>query len=120
MSKITKKIAMLSSTALLAIGTAQVSLADDDDFPRLESALNASKITLVQAIDIATQKQAGTVVEADFHPHRKGNPFYEVEILTSDKQLKELRIDAVTSEVIRNEVKDTGCRDGDRHHRRSH
>ncbi|WP_065239249.1 PepSY domain-containing protein [Gallibacterium genomosp. 3] len=115
MSKLSKNVAIFSTIALITVGTAKFAMADDADFQRLETALNNSKITLVEAIDIASKKVDGKVLEAEFHPRKQGNPSYDVEILTKEKQIKEVRIDAVTSEVIRNEVKEM---DAPHRHRR--
>ncbi|MDA3979653.1 PepSY domain-containing protein [Gallibacterium sp. AGMB14963] len=106
MSKLSKNVAIFSTIALITIGTAKFAMADDVDFQRLETALNSSKITLVEAIDIASKKVDGKVLEAKFQPRKRGNPSYDVEILTKEKQIREVRIDAVTSEVIRNEVEE--------------
>ncbi|WP_066106875.1 PepSY domain-containing protein [Gallibacterium salpingitidis] len=106
MSKVIRKMVVVSTAMLLSVGTAHFALADEGGAQRLEKALDSSKITLVQAIDIANQKVDGKVLEAEFHPRKEGNPTYDVEIFTKEKQIKEVRIDAVTSEILRNEVKD--------------
>lgn len=107
MAKLMKKLAVVS-TVIFSVGAANFALADND-VQRLEQSLASSKITLVQAIDIANKNIDGKVLEAEFHPRKKGNPTYDIEILTKDKQIKEVRVDAVTSEIVRNEIKEWDC-----------
>ncbi|MFC0308965.1 PepSY domain-containing protein [Gallibacterium trehalosifermentans] len=111
MTKFTSRLFVLSSVALLSLGSASSVLAGKHAEPLekqqyLEQAVAVSKITLVQAIEIAQQKAEGTVLEAEFHPRREHHPVYDIEILTKEKQIKEVRIDAVTSEILRNDVKE--------------
>ncbi|MFC0323086.1 PepSY domain-containing protein [Gallibacterium melopsittaci] len=123
MTKLTSKLIAVSSIALFSLGPVPYVFASDNNPPppptefqqHLEQAVGASKITLPQAIEIAQQKVGGTALEAEFHPRKQGNPIYDVEILTKEKQIKEIRIDAVTSEILRNEVKQQ-----EPHHHRKH
>ncbi|MDR4462970.1 MAG: PepSY domain-containing protein [Nitrospira sp.] len=59
----------------------------------------AAKVTIDQAIKTASGKVSGKVVEAELE--KKHNTLiWEVEIVTSDKKLMEVHIDAATGAVI--------------------
>ncbi|MBX3332705.1 MAG: PepSY domain-containing protein, partial [Nitrospira sp.] len=58
-----------------------------------------AKVTIDQAIKTASGKVSGKVVEAELE--KKHNTLiWEVEIVTSDKKLMEVHIDAATGAVI--------------------
>ena len=59
----------------------------------------AAKVTIDQAIKTALEKVSGKVVEAELE--KKHNKLiWEVEIVTADKKLMEVHIDAATGSVI--------------------
>jgi uncharacterized membrane protein YkoI len=59
----------------------------------------AAKVTIDQAIKTASQKVSGKVVEAELE--KKHNKIiWEVEIVTAEKKLMEVHIDAETGSVI--------------------
>ena len=59
----------------------------------------AAKVTIEQAIKTASQKVLGKVIEAELE--KKHNKLiWEVEIVTAEKKLMEVHIDAQTGSVI--------------------
>lgn len=58
-----------------------------------------AKVTIDQAIKTASEKVSGKVIEAELE--KKHNKLvWEVEVLTADKKLMEVHIDAETGSVI--------------------
>lgn len=58
-------------------------------------------LPLSQILEIATREVPGNIIEIEF----KGGPVYEVEILTPSGQIKKLRLDARTGQLLRVEGK---------------
>jgi len=59
-----------------------------------------TKIMADQAIQTALQKVQGTVVEAELEEGENHKAIWEVEIVTADGKLIEVKIDAKTGEVL--------------------
>ena len=59
-----------------------------------------TKILADQAIYTALQKVQGTVVEAELEEEENHKAIWEVEIVTADDKLIEVKIDAKTGEVL--------------------
>jgi uncharacterized membrane protein YkoI len=66
-----------------------------------------AKVTIEQAIKIASDKLAGTVIEAELEK-KHGKGVWEVEILGADGTVTEVHVDAVTGTVIDMEKKGGG------------
>jgi uncharacterized membrane protein YkoI len=73
----------------------------DPDQERARRALEAGEIVpLDQILHEVQQRYPGTVVELELTPEA-GRWVYEVELLTPDGRLRELRIDAKSKRVLR-------------------
>jgi uncharacterized membrane protein YkoI len=74
-------------------------------------ALMKSRITLVQAVQVAETKAGGRASSADFISQEGTSaPFYQVEILTADGSRQNFAIEASTGEVVElaNAKRDSG------------
>ncbi len=93
-------IAVVMGSMLLFSGPAWSSEKEKKD--EVKEAIDmaaAAKVTIDQAIKTASEKVAGTIVEAELE--RKHNKIvWEVEVLTADNKLMEVHIDAETGTVI--------------------
>ncbi|MDH4088711.1 MAG: PepSY domain-containing protein [Nitrospira sp.] len=59
----------------------------------------AAKVTIDQAIQTASDKVSGKVIEAELEKH-SGKLVWEVEVVTTDNKVMEVHIDAETGAVI--------------------
>jgi len=88
-------LALLLVVGILAIGGPTYA---NDKKNKAEMAA-AAKVTIEQAIKTASDKVAGTVIEAELE--KKHNKIvWEVEVLTSENKAMEVHIDAETGDVI--------------------
>ncbi|MGE3155029.1 MAG: PepSY domain-containing protein [Nitrospiraceae bacterium] len=71
-----------------------------------------AKVTIDQAVKTASEKVPGKVIEAELEK-KHGKTVWEVEIMTDDKMIKEIHIDADSGEVI--DVEDKGKGKGKGH-----
>lgn len=89
-------------TLLLAAGTLAVAgaaYADEKEKKGKAEMAAAAKVTIDQAINTASDKVAGKVIEAELE--RKHNKLvWEVEILTTENKVMEVHIDADSGDVI--------------------
>lgn len=86
-----------------------------------QSVAEATGLTEEQVIEIALSEIPGEVTEVD-QETRRGNTFYEVEVMGEDGTAMELKIDAETGEVLKVRADGEGCDDrrgGHRHHDRA-
>lgn len=89
------------ATALLAataIGTPL--LAQAQELPQDAVNLSNAKLSLPEAVSIAEGHHAGsrsTQAELEF---KKGQLYYEVEVVTTDNKVLDLKIDAVSGKVL--------------------
>jgi len=88
---------MMSIAIALLLSGATLSEAKASQAQDLKS-LEAAKITLTDAIGIAENAQAGTAIEADLD-QENGKTVYDVTVV-KDKKFFELRIDAVSGDVL--------------------
>jgi len=63
-----------------------------------------AKVTIDQAIKTASEKVAGTVIEAELE-HKHNKVVWEVEIVGADGKVTEVHVDADTGAVIDTEMK---------------
>jgi len=59
-----------------------------------------AQVSADQAIQTALQKVSGTVVEVELEEEKDHEAIWEVEIVTADSKLMEVKIDAKTGEVL--------------------
>jgi len=76
----------------------------DDKEDKITDLVKDAKVTINQAIKTASEKVAGTVVEAELEKEH-GKTVWEVEVLGSDGNVTEVHIDATSGAVIDTEAK---------------
>jgi predicted small secreted protein len=93
---------LFAVTLLFAIGTLAVAggaYADEKEKKGKAEMAAAAKVTINQAIKAASDKVAGTVIEAELE--KKHNKLvWEVEVITAENKVMEVHIDAETGDVI--------------------
>lgn len=75
----------------------------------------AAKVTIDQAVKTASEKVPGKVIEAELEK-KHDKTVWEVEIMTDDKTIKEVHIDADSGAVIDVEDKGKGKHKGEGKH----
>ncbi|MES2662998.1 MAG: PepSY domain-containing protein [Pseudomonadota bacterium] len=88
------KLLALAVTATTIFGAHSIAFSDDQDDIRM---LQESKISLIQAIQLAEKDQNGTAIQADLDDD-SFSPTYEVTIMRENR-FYDVRIDAVKGEV---------------------
>lgn len=95
---------LLLATGVATAGT-QIGFAESTGTgkePTEAEALMKSKVTLVQAAQLAETKAGGKAASVDFISQEGTSaPFYEVEIVTADGSREDFAIDASTGEVMK-------------------
>ena len=87
---------------LLAVGTLAVGgTAYGDQKEKIGKAemAAAAKVTIDQAVKIASEKVSGKVIEAELE-HKHNKLVWEVEVVTAENKVMEVHIDADTGAVI--------------------
>lgn len=87
---------------LLAAGTLAVAgaaYADEKERKGKAGMAAAAKVTIDQAINTASEKVAGRVIEAELE-HKHNKLVWEVEVVTAENKVMEVHIDADTGAVI--------------------
>ena len=79
-----------------------------------QTAAEQTNLTVDQIIEIALAEIPGVVTEAELET-RRGNTFYDVEIDAVDGREMEMKIDAVSGEILKVSEEDKDC-DDDRDH----
>jgi uncharacterized membrane protein YkoI len=74
----------------------------------------AVRISIEEAIKTASEKVSGTVIEAELE-QRHDRLIWEVEVVTSEKKVMEVHIDAETGTVIDVEEEKLKAKKGNRH-----
>jgi uncharacterized membrane protein YkoI len=87
---------LLSAGTLAATGAAY---GDDNGKNGKAEMAAAAKVTIEQAVKTASEKVSGKVIEADLEMEHK-RLVWEIEVVTADKQVMEVHIDAETGAVI--------------------
>ncbi|MFO0700770.1 MAG: PepSY domain-containing protein [Nitrospira sp.] len=84
---------------IVASGTMTVAeSAAGEEHDKLEMAA-AAKITIDEAIKMASEKMSGTVIEAELD-RKHGKLIWEVEVVTAEHKIMEVHIDAETGTFI--------------------
>jgi uncharacterized membrane protein YkoI len=89
-------------TLLLAVGAlvvAGAAYADEKEKKGKAEMAAAAKVPIDQAINTASEKVAGKVVEAELE-HKHNKLVWEVEVVTAENKVMEVHIDADTGNVI--------------------
>lgn len=91
------KFTALTAAVVLATATA-AAVAATGTLSAKDSALQQSRVSAAQAVDIAVQKAGGVAESVDFK-HKNGNSYFEVDVI-SGTQKHELKIDAASGQVL--------------------
>jgi uncharacterized membrane protein YkoI len=95
----------LAAMLLFAIGLANVG-ADGDGYLEARRLVREGKILpLEQVLEGLTQFQSGQILEVEFDDHHR-RMLYEIELLDSQGTVWELKVDAVTGEILEQELED--------------
>ena len=70
-----------------------------DESKEAMALLAQARVTIDQALRVATDKQAGRVIEAELEK-KHGKAIWEVEIVTAEGKVVEVHVDAETGAVI--------------------
>ncbi|WP_373085390.1 PepSY domain-containing protein [Sneathiella sp.] len=95
----------ISSSALAASGLNNKGVAEI-------KAQQSAKLTIIDAIKVATATQKGTASEVSFD-NEKGLPAYEVTVVSADGSEHEVKIDAMSGDVLKIGAVNDG--DGEEH-----
>lgn len=87
---------VLALALLLAAGSAY---ADDKGKKGKAEMAAAAKVTIDQAVTTASEKASGKAIEAELK-HKHNKLVWEVEVITAEKKVLEVHIDAETGAVI--------------------
>ena len=93
---------MFALSILLAAGTlaaAGIAFGDEKEKNGKAEMAAAAKVTIDQAIKTASEKVSGKIIEAELEK-KQNKLVWEVEVVTADKKLMEVHIDADTGAVI--------------------
>lgn len=93
---------MFALSILLAAGTlatAGIAFGDEKEKNGKAEMAAAAKVTVDQALKTALEKVSGKVIEAELETKRN-KLVWEVEVVTADKKVMEVHIDADTGAVI--------------------
>ncbi|CAI4033938.1 exported protein of unknown function [Nitrospira tepida] len=104
MRQIAMAAAMAAGLLLVLGGTALADKKGEKHKSKVEMAETA-KVTIDQAVKTASEKVPGKVIEAELEK-KHDKTVWEVEIVTDDKMIKEVHIDADSGAVI--DVEDKG------------
>jgi len=96
-SRRTFGLALLLAAGTLAVGGTVY--ADEKEKNGKAEMAAAAKVTIHQAVKTASEKVSGTIIEAE--PEKKHHKLvWEVEVITADKKVMEVHIDADSGAVI--------------------
>ncbi len=70
-----------------------------DESKEAMALLGQARVTIDQALRVATDKQSGRVIEAELEK-KHGKAIWEVEIVTAEGKVVEVHVDAETGAVI--------------------
>ncbi|MGD8421774.1 MAG: PepSY domain-containing protein, partial [Gammaproteobacteria bacterium] len=92
------------ATVLITVGLAGAAFASQAKEPRMNDAYEAAgaNVSIVSALNLALDEVPGTAVGAKFEDNENGHSFWKVEILASNQQVRDLKIDSTTGQVLSN------------------
>lgn len=97
-----KSGSMFALAMLLAAGTlafSGIAYSDEKEKSGKAEMAAAAKVTIAQAVKIASEKISGTIIEAELE--KKHNKLvWEIEIVTAENKVMEVHIDADSGAVI--------------------
>lgn len=108
---------MFALSILLTAGTlaaAGIAFGDEEEKNGKAEMAAAAKVTLDQALKTASDKVPGKVIEAELEMKHK-RLVWEIEVVTADKKVMEVHIDADTGAVIDVEEEKAGPKKTGKH-----
>ena len=102
--KIVLLVALIGSALVLSLPAWSDERGKEEDESKVADLTKTAKVTIQDAIKTASDKMAGTVVEAELE-RKHGKIVWEVEIVGVDGKVTEVHIDAASGAVIDTEEK---------------
>src|SRR5437867_1245137 len=102
--KIVLLVALIGSALVLSLPAWSDERGKEEDESKVADLTKTAKVTIQDAIKTASDKMAGTVVEAELE-RKHGKIVWEVEIVGADGKVTEVHIDAASGAVIDTEDK---------------
>ncbi len=102
--KIVLLVALIGSALVLSLPAWSDERGKEEDESKVADLAKIAKVTIQDAIKTASDKMAGTVVEAELE-RKHGKIIWEVEIMRADGKVTEVHIDAASGAVIDTEEK---------------
>jgi len=97
-------LALIGSALVLSVPAWSDEKGKEEDESKVADLAKTAKVTIQDAIKTASDKIAGTVVEAELE-RKHGKIIWEVEIMRADGKVTEVHIDAASGAVIDTEEK---------------
>jgi uncharacterized membrane protein YkoI len=97
-------VALIGSALVLNVPAWSDEKGKEEDESKVADLAKTAKVTIQDAIKTASDKMAGTVVEAELE-RKHGKIVWEVEIVGADGKVTEVHIDAASGAVIDTEDK---------------
>ena len=79
--------------------TGGIAYADGDHAKEKVEMANKAKVSLEEAIQIASKEMQGTIIEAELEDEH-GSLMWDLEFVTPDGKVREIHLDAVTGKAI--------------------
>ena len=97
-------VALIGSALVLNVPAWSDEKGHEEDESKVADLAKTAKVTIQDAIKTASEKMAGTVIEAELE-RKHGKIIWEVEIMRADGKVTEVHIDAASGAVIDTEEK---------------
>lgn len=97
-------VALIGSALVLSVPAWSDEKGKEEDESKVADLAKTAKVTIQDAIKTASEKMAGTVVEAELE-RKHGKIVWEIEIVGADGKVTEVHIDAASGAVIDTEEK---------------
>ena len=97
-------VALIGSALVLNVPAWSDEKGHEEDESKVADLAKTAKVTIQDAIKTASEKMAGTVIEAELE-RKHGKTVWEVEIVGADGKVTEVHIDAASGAVIDTEEK---------------
>ena len=97
-------VTLIGSALVLNVPAWSDEKGHEEDESKVADLAKTAKVTIQDAIKTASEKMAGTVIEAELE-RKHGKIIWEVEIMRADGKVTEVHIDAASGAVIDTEEK---------------
>jgi len=97
-------VALIGSALVLNVPAWSDEKGHEEDESKVADLAKTAKVTIQDAIKTASEKMAGTVIEAELE-RKQGKTVWEVEIVGANGKVTEVHVDAASGAVIDTEEK---------------